>query len=64
MNYDFDTIIDRHGTHCKRTDNLASEFGSKDLLPLWIADMDFAVCPKISKALEQLRAAVARLKQQ
>ena len=51
MNYDFDTIIDRHGTHCKRTDNLASEFGSKDLLPLWIADMDFAVCPEISKAL-------------
>lgn len=49
--YDFDTVIDRHYTHCKKTDMLSSMFGSKDLLPLWIADMDFAVSPEISSAL-------------
>ena len=49
--YNFDAIIDRQGTHCKRTDQLKSLFGRDDLLPLWIADMDFAVCPEISNAL-------------
>ena len=49
--YDFDTVIDRHGTHCKKTDMLGPMFGHNDLLPLWIADMDFAVSPDISSAL-------------
>lgn len=49
--YNFDTIIDRRGTHCKKTDQLTSLFGRDDLLPLWIADMDFPVCPEISEAL-------------
>ncbi len=49
--YNFDAIIDRQGTHCKRPDQLKSLFGRDDLLPLWIADMDFAVCPEISNAL-------------
>ncbi len=49
--YNFDAIIDRQGTHCKRTDQLTSLFGRDDLLPLWIADMDFAVCPEIRDAL-------------
>ena len=50
-NYNFDEIIDRHGTHCKKTDLLASRYGSDDMIPLWIADMDFAVCPEITRAL-------------
>ena len=49
--YDFDSIIDRQGTHCKKYDQLTSLFGRNDLLPLWIADMDFAVSPEISAAL-------------
>ncbi len=49
--YNFDTIIDRKGTHCKKNDQLTPLFGRDDLLPLWIADMDFAVCPEISNAL-------------
>lgn len=49
--YDFDRIIDRHGTNCKKTDLLRERFGRDDLLPLWIADMDFAVCPAITEAL-------------
>ena len=53
-NYNFDEIIDRHGTHCKKTDLLASRYGSDDMIPLWIADMDFAVCPEITRALVEL----------
>lgn len=49
--YDFDRYIDRHGTNCKKTDLLQERFGRTDLLPLWIADMDFAVCPAITEAL-------------
>lgn len=49
--YNFDQIIDRRGTHCKRLENLTANYGREDLLPLWIADMDFAVCPAITEAL-------------
>lgn len=49
--YDFDTVIDRSGTHAVKQDSLAEYFGRDDLLPLWVADMDFAVCPAITQAL-------------
>lgn len=49
--YDFDLCIDRHGTQCKKIEVLKQEYGRDDLLPLWIADMDFAVCPEITEAL-------------
>lgn len=49
--YNFDEIIDRRGTGTMKYDALESLFGSADLTPLWIADMEFAVCPEISNAL-------------
>lgn len=49
--YDFDEIIDRHGTECKKIEVLKQDYGRDDLIPLWIADMDFAVCPEITDAL-------------
>ena len=49
--YDFDRCIDRHGTQCKKIEMLNQNYGRDDLLPLWIADMDFAVCPEITQAL-------------
>ena len=49
--YNFDCYIDRRGTQCKKYDLLEKDFGRGDLLPLWIADMDFAVCPEITHAL-------------
>lgn len=49
--YDFDTVIDRSGTHAVKQDRLTEYFGRDDLLPLWVADMDFAVCPAITQAL-------------
>lgn len=43
--FDFDKIISRQGTGSRKWDALGTVFGSHDVLPLWIADMDFA-CPK------------------
>lgn len=51
--YNFDKIIDRRGTGSIMTDCLTKVFGRDDLCPLWIADMDFEVCPAISDALEK-----------
>ncbi len=39
--YNFDDIVDRHGTSSAKWDFLKQLFGSDDLLPLWVADMDF-----------------------
>ncbi len=51
--YNFDKIVDRRGTDSIMTDCLTKVFGRDDLCPLWIADMNFEVCPAISKALEK-----------
>ncbi len=39
--YNFDELIDRKGTGTMKWDKLGKQFGSDDLLPLWVADMDF-----------------------
>lgn len=49
--YDFDKIIDRHGSYAIKCDGLNAKYGREDLEPLWIADMDFEVCPAISEAM-------------
>ncbi len=49
--YDFDSVIDRHGTLALKYDGLDQMFGRHDVTPLWIADLDFAVCPDITAAL-------------
>ena len=49
--YDFDCLIDRQGTYATKIDNLDQMFGRHDVTPLWIADLDFAVCPDITAAL-------------
>lgn len=51
--YDFDEIIERRGTGALKTDALAERYGRPDLLPLWVADMDFATPPFIMDALRQ-----------
>ncbi len=51
MTYDFDKPVDRSGTHAMKWEALDTMFGSADLIPLWIADMDFAICPEINEAL-------------
>ena len=51
--YDFDCVIDRHGTCATKYDGLDQMFGRHDVTPLWIADLDFAVCPDITAALRR-----------
>ena len=51
--YDFDRIIDRRGTDALKTDDLLTHFGEADLLPLWVADMDFETPHFIIDALRR-----------
>lgn len=45
----FDTIVNRRGTGCYKWDNS----DDPDMLPMFVADMDFQVAPAITKALIQ-----------
>lgn len=47
--YDFDQLIERRNTGCVKWD----EMPSPDVIPLWVADMDFAVAPAIQEAICQ-----------
>ena len=47
MKYDFDEIIDRRGTNCVKWDGAENP----DVLPMWVADMDFRTAPAIIEAL-------------
>jgi cystathionine beta-lyase len=52
--YDFDQVIERKGTDCVKWD-MTAPFGvgpEADLIPMWIADMDFAVMPEVQQALK------------
>lgn len=42
--YDFDTVVDRSNTDAVKLELASTVFGTSDLIPLWIADMDFP-CP-------------------
>lgn len=53
MTYDFDNIIDRHGTGALKTDALKKRYGRPDLTALWVADMDFATPDFIIDAMRQ-----------
>lgn len=39
--YDFDTVIDRTYNYSSKWDELETTFGTRDVLPMWVADMDF-----------------------
>lgn len=51
--YDFDAVIDRRNTHATKFEDMDARFGRADLLPFWIADMDFPASPFIIDALRQ-----------
>lgn len=51
--FDFNTPVDRHGTWCTQWDYVADRFGSVDLLPFTISDMDFMTAPCVLAALQQ-----------
>lgn len=49
--FDFDNPITRAGTHAEKYTALKRLYGREDILPFWVADMEFAVAPAVSKAL-------------
>ena len=52
MEYPFDELIERRGTGCVKWD----EMSDADIIPLWVADMDFAVAPAIQGAIRKRAA--------
>lgn len=50
---DFDQVIDRRGTDCLKYDFAVRRGRPADVLPLWVADMDFAVPQEVICALEK-----------
>ena len=54
MKYDFTTIIDRHGMDALAVDNPPGKpRDGFDLIPMWVADMNFATAPSIPEAIIQ-----------
>lgn len=49
--FNFDQIIDRNNTNALKTDVLKERYGRDDLIPLWVADMDFLSPPAITEAI-------------
>ena len=53
MKYNFDEIIEREGTNCIKYDARERFFGKSDVLPLWVADMDFKTPDFIVEAIKK-----------
>ena len=54
MKYNFDEAVERRGTGCLKYD-FAKERGKKeDVLPLWVADMDFKTAPAVTERLQKV----------
>lgn len=51
MSFDFDNPVNRRNTGCCKWDDLQQIFGRTDILPLWVADMDFTAPPGVTEAL-------------
>lgn len=53
MKYNFDQIIDRRGSGALKCDALEQWYGNSELLPMWVADMDFATPDFIVDAIKE-----------
>lgn len=51
MIYNFDELVDRSGNHSAKYDERKKKFGTEDVIPLWIADMDFKTAQPVIDAL-------------
>ena len=50
-NLDFDTVVDRRNSNCLKYDFAKERHMPEDVLPLWVADMDFTVSSYIQDAI-------------
>jgi cystathionine beta-lyase len=55
MTYDFDTVIDRRGTHCEKWDAMEARYGVSphNGLAMWVADMEFKPPPEVNEAIRR-----------
>jgi cystathionine beta-lyase len=56
MKYDFDQVIDRRHTSSMKWDMVKPLFGHEDILPMWVADMDFLPPAEAVEAVKQRAA--------
>ncbi|MFA5308440.1 MAG: MalY/PatB family protein [Dehalococcoidales bacterium] len=56
MKYDFDKVHSRQNTDCAKWDAVKTLFGSDDVIPMWVADMDFPAARSIVEALQKRAA--------
>jgi len=52
MAYNFDEVIDRNPTSSTKWSTRKLRYGDEDIIPLWLADMDFAGPPAVTEALK------------
>ncbi|MDY3052211.1 MAG: MalY/PatB family protein [Ndongobacter sp.] len=53
MQYFFDEIVSRENNNSAKYEESVLHYGTNDLIPLWIADMDFKTCPEIVAAIKE-----------
>lgn len=53
MKYDFDRVIDRSANRSSKYDERIKKFGTDDVIPLWVADMDFRTAQPIIDAVKK-----------
>ncbi len=54
MLYDFDTIISRKNHHSRKHCGCGDRFGTEDVIPMWVADMDFKAPQPVIDALSDM----------
>ncbi|MGI2296131.1 MalY/PatB family protein [Paenibacillus sp. GXUN7292] len=54
--YNFDKVIERRGTASVKWDQVETMFGQADILPMWVADMDFEAPPAAIEAMKERAA--------
>ena len=54
MKYDFDTVIDRWKSDCEKYDTITQRGYPDDMIPMWVADMDFSVPECIKDAMQKV----------
>ena len=53
MKFNFNEKVDRSKNHAAKWEEMGKKFGSNDLLPMWIADMDIKTVPEIVDAIKE-----------
>ena len=51
MIYNFDEVVDRSQNYAVKLEEAEEHFGRRDLIPLWVADMDFKTAPCVVEAI-------------